>query len=130
MIKISQNILIQYLIWHFFDVPKSILNAWKNFLLFNLNYFSLSLLFKTLFSHWHKYQWYYGRGFDIKGYLEVFFSNSLSRVLGAVMRSILIIIGLMAEVFIIFLGLIVFLIWLVLPIILIYGLYFGIKVLF
>jgi len=84
-------ILIQYLSWHFFDVPKDILRGWKNFLKFGLNYFSISLLFKTLFSHWRKYRWFYPKGFDIGKYIEVFFSNLISRILGAILRIFLII---------------------------------------
>ena len=35
--------------WQFFDVPKNILKAWKNFLNFGLYYFSIPLLIKTFF---------------------------------------------------------------------------------
>ena len=45
----SQNILIQYFVWHFFDASKGILAGWKNCLKFNLNYWSVPLLTKTLF---------------------------------------------------------------------------------
>ena len=124
----KQNIVIQYLIWQLFDVPKGLIGAWKNFLLFNLNYFSIVLLFKTLFSPWRKYKWSYGRGFDIGRYLETFFSNLVSRTLGAIIRSFLIFIGLMAEIFIVFAGLIVFIGWLIMPAFLIAGLIFGFKI--
>ena len=121
-------VIIQYLTWHFFDVPREIIKAWKNFLLFNLNYFSISLLFKTLFSHWRKYKWSYGRGFDIKRYFEVFFSNLISRILGAAVRSFLILFGLMAEIFIIFAGLIILIAWLVMPLLLVAGFVFGFNI--
>jgi len=104
--------------------------AWKNFLRFNLNYFSISLLLKTLFSHWRKYQWSYGRGFDIKRYAEVFFSNLISRVIGAIIRFFLILIGVVAEIIIVLAGIIVFLGWLLLPVLLLAGLWFGFKLLF
>jgi len=123
-------ILIQYLSWHFFDVPKDILRGWKNFLKFGLNYFSISLLFKTLFSHWRKYRWFYPKGFDIGKYIEVFFSNLISRILGAILRIFLIITGVLAEIFIIFAGIVIFLGWLILPALLIAGLIFGIKTIF
>ena len=126
----AQNIFIQYLIWHFFDVPKGILEAWRNFLLFNLNYFSIPLLFKTLFSHWRRYRYSYGRRFDLGRYFEAFTFNLISRGLGAVVRVILILIGLLVEVFIILAGAIIFLGWLILPVLLIAGLIFGIKIIF
>jgi len=123
----GQNIFFQYFSWHFIDVPRGILKAWINFLRYNLNYFSVPLLLKTLFSYWRRYRWFYPRGFDIKGYIETFFSNLISRVLGAVVRMVLIIVGLLIEIFIIFGGLIILIAWLLLPILLIGGLYFGFR---
>lgn len=128
--SLTKNILIQYLVWHFFDVSKEILKGWRNYLLFNLNYFSIPLLFKTFFSHWRQYKWGYGRGFDIGRYIEAFFSNLISRVLGAIMRSVLIFIGIITEIFIIFLGAVIFLGWIFLPVFILSGLYFAFKILF
>lgn len=124
----KQNILWQWLSWHFFEVSKAILKAWKNFLLFNLNYFSVPILFKTFFSYWRRYKWSYGRGFDLRRYFEAFTFNLISRILGAIVRSILIFIGINVEIFIVISGLLVFLGWIVLPVLLIAGLIFGIKV--
>jgi len=124
----KQNILWQWLFWQFWEMPGNILKAWRNFLLFNLNYFSIHLLLKTFFSPWRKYRWSYGKGFDIKKYLEALFSNLILRTLGATIRSFLIIVGLLVEIFIIFTGIIIFFSWLALPILLIVGFVFGIKV--
>ena len=124
------NIFLLYLSWHFLEAPKNILTAWKNFLRFGLNYFSIPLLLKTLFSPWHKYSWVYPRGLNIEKRLEVFLSNLISRILGVILRIFLIIFGILAEIFIIFSGVIIFLGWLVLPALLIIGLIFGIKIIF
>jgi len=129
-VSLTKNILVQYLIWYFFDVPKEILRGWKNFLLFNLNYFSFFLLLKTFFSHWRQYRWSYGRGFDISRYLEAFFSNLISRILGAIMRTVLISIGIITEIFIILVGAIMFFGWIFIPVFIIFGLYFSFKFLF
>ncbi len=126
----GQNIFFQWIFWQFFEVPKNILKAWRNFLKFNLNYFSIPLLLKTFFSPWRRYKVSYGKGFDIGRYFEALFSNLIFRFLGAIMRSFLIIIGLLAEIFIIIGGIIIFFGWLVLPALLILGLIFGFKVLF
>ena len=125
-----QNIILQYLEWHFIDTPKGILGAWKNCLRFNLNYWSVPLLLRTLFSHWRRYRYSYGRGFDFKRYFEVFTFNMISRVLGAVMRSILIILGFFTEILVFLAGAIVFLIWLILPFLLVGGFFYGFKILF
>lgn len=120
-------VFLQYLSWHFFDVPKKILKAFKNILLFNLEYFSIFLLLKTFFSHWRRYSFAYPRGFDIRAYAWVFFSNLISRILGAVVRTFLIVLGILVEILILFLGGIVFLGWFFFPFILVLLLYFGLK---
>ena len=124
------NIIIQYLQWHFVEQPKAILRAWYNFLKFCLNYFSLPLLIKTLFSPWRKYKSSKGRRFDLKVYLNAVAFNAISRGIGAIMRSILIIIGITAEIFIFFAGIIIFVGWLILPALLVIGFFYGIKLLF
>jgi hypothetical protein len=125
------GLLRQYLEWQFFETPRNILRAWRNFLKFNLNYFSIPLLLKTLFSHWRRYRWFYPRGgLQIGKWIETFFSNLISRAIGAIMRIILIFIGLLAEIFIFLIGLILFLGWLALPVLLIAGLIFGFKIIF
>lgn len=124
-----QNILFQYLIWHFFDMPKNILRAWRDYLRFNLNYFSVPLLLKTLFSPWRKYQVSYGKGFDLGKYLEAFFSNLIFRIFGAIIRAFLIIIGILAEMVIVLGGVMAFFAWLALPALLILGIYYGFRIL-
>ncbi len=123
----KQNIIFQWFFWQFFEMPRNILKAWRNFLLFNLNYFSVILLLKTFFSPWRKYELGYPRGFQFGKYLEVFFSNLISRILGALVRIVLIIVGLLAQVFIIFAGIIIFFGWIVLPFLLVAGFLFGIR---
>ncbi len=125
-----QNILVQWISWQFFEAPRNILGAWRNFLFFGINYFSILLLLKTFFSYWRGYRWSYGRGLDLQRYFWTFSSNLISRIIGAITRSILIIIGVLAEVFIIFAGLIIFLFWLFLPLLLVGGLFYGFKILF
>lgn len=116
---------LQYFIWHYYDAPKKILTVWRDFLKFGFNYFSLPLLAKTLFSHWRRYRWSYGRGFDFGRYVYVFFSNSFSRAMGAAMRIFLIVFGLFFEIILFFAGVVVFFGWLFLPAFLLFGLVFG-----
>ncbi|KPJ57079.1 hypothetical protein AMJ49_02840 [Parcubacteria bacterium DG_74_2] len=126
----GQNILFKWIFWHFYDVPKEILKAWKNFLKFNLNYFSVPLLSRTFFYYWRGYRWSYGRGFDLGRYAETFVSNMISRILGAFLRSILIVIGIVTEIFFFFLGLILFFSWFFLPIVLLVSFFYGFRFLF
>jgi hypothetical protein len=125
-----RNIFILYLQWHFLNRPKVIWRGWKDCLRFNLNYWSVPLLLKTLFSHWRRYRSSYGRGFDLKIWFNAFVFNMISRVLGALMRSVLIFIGLLTEILVFFAGAVVFLLWLLLPFLVIFGIIFGFKILF
>ena len=125
-----RDIALLWLQWHFVDVPKEILRAWKNFLLFNLRFFSISFLIKTFFSYWHKYRWGYGRGFSAGRYLEAFFSNLTSRIIGAIIRFCVIILGLLTEIMIFFAGIIVLFLWIFLPIIASIGLIAGVGLIY
>lgn len=124
-----KNTISEFLKWHYKEASSFILKVYKNFLVFNLNYFSVPLLFKTLFSHWRRYKDSYGRGFDIKRYIKTFFFNSISRILGAVVRSIIIIFALILEVLILVLGLAIFILWLLLPFLIIILIFSGISLL-
>ena len=72
----------------------------------------------------------YGRGFDLKRYFEAFTFNMISRSLGAVMRVVLIGVGLGIEIFLFLGGIVILIGWLVLPLILIFGLIFGFRQIF
>ena len=125
-----RNILVKWGIWYFFEMPNNILKGWGNFILFNLNYFSVGMLIKTFLSPWRRYGYSQGKGFDIGNFLEVQLSNLIFRILGAVIRSFLIIIGVLSETLIIFIGLILFLLWLFLPFLIIAGLWFGLRLIY
>jgi len=120
-------VFVQYLVWQFIDSPRAILKAWKNFLFFNLNYFSIPTLLRTFFSHWKRYSYSYGKSFNIGRYFEAFTFNAMSRVIGAILRTFVIIIGLIVEVILFLAGAIIVLGWIFLPFILIYGLIYGFK---
>ncbi len=107
------NIFLQALAWQFYDVPKTILKAWQNFLLFNLNYFSLPILLETFFSHWRRYYYFYGRTFEIWKNIETFIFNMMSRIIGAILRTVFIVFGFLVEVLIILGGAIIFIGWLI-----------------
>lgn len=119
-------LIIQYLYWHYLIAPKNLLGIWRNFLLFDWYFFSIGLLLKTFFRPWKRVIVVKrGRGFDPKEFLERFLANLFSRFLGMILRSLVIIIGLLAELATLVSGLILFISWLVLPLFLIALLSFG-----
>ncbi len=121
----KHNIFFKWLFWHFVEATKAILQGWKNFLKFNLSYFSIGLLLKSLFSPWRADKASYGRGFDLKVYFDTFLGNMISRILGAIIRFVVIVAGLAFEVVIFLAGLFVLLFWICLPIIVILGFFYA-----
>jgi len=122
--------ILALICWYFIDFPKKIIDAWKNFLKFGLHYFSIPYLLKTFFAHWHKYFWQYPKALDIAKILEVWASNLISRIVGAVARSFLILLGLIFEILILIFGILVILFWFLLPIFLFLIFVYGIRFLF
>ncbi len=126
----DQNIINNFFQWYYLEMTKLILRIWKNFLIFILNYFSISSLLKTFFSPWKNYRESYGRGFDLKRYLTAFFSNILFSLLGMFTRIFLLIISFLLQFFIALGGMIVFLIWIFLPLLLVVGIVVGFQMMF
>jgi len=124
----KRNIFLSLLAWHFYDAPKEILKAWGNFLVFVLRYFSIGILLKTFFSHFRHLREPYGRGFDIKKYSMVFIGNIISRIIGAFVRTIIILTGLITEIFVFLLGFIILIAWLLAPFLIIIGIYSGVII--
>jgi hypothetical protein len=124
----EKAVFFQYLFWHFFDVPKEILRAWKNYLRFYLEYFSVPLLLKTYFSHWHRYYFPYGK-WDPARWVESFVGNMMSRVIGMILRTFLIIFGIIAEIFVFICGFVILAGWILLPLILFSGIIIGLELL-
>lgn len=124
------NIAFEYIGWHFVGMPIKIIKAWRNILLFNVEYFSVLLLLKTLFAPWRRIAWSAGGGFNIGGMVEVFFSNLISRILGALIRSILVTVGLMVEAMLCIIALLSMGAWLLLPFLIVAGFFYGITIFF
>lgn len=98
------NILIKYLYWQLFLTPKKVLGILKNYLAFGFQFFSIKETLRSLFSPWRRYLWDYGRGFDPGKWLEVFFSNVITRAIGFVMRIFLIALFVIYEITVLILG--------------------------
>lgn len=120
----EQNIFSLWFLWQFYQMPKFLLQAWNNYFMFAANLFSLPLLLKTFFSPWRRYNWKYPRGFDLAGFFNTLISNIFSRILGAIVRTVLIIIGILFQIFVVIFGLIIFIGWILVPFIAIFGILF------
>lgn len=122
--------LLDYVIWHFFQAPRDILRASKQVVFYSFTYFSTVALLKTLFSPWRRSAWSYPKAFDIGNFLETFFSNIISRVLGAIVRIGMILFGVVGELCVFLMVIGIFALWLLLPFLIIAGFVYGFILLF
>lgn len=111
----KQNILIEWLSWQFYEMPKFLFEVWVNYFNFASNLFSLTLLLKTFFSPWRKYNWGYPKGFSLVEFFNTLISNTFSRIIGALMRIVLIVAGIAFQIFVAVAGLIILVGWFLLP---------------
>lgn len=109
--------LLSYLNWHFSLAPIQILIITRNYLIFTDHFFSIGFHIKTLFKPWRKQVFTSGVGFNLSKYFETVISNLISRVLGAIVRTVLILSGIFSQILVICIGLSIFVLFIFLPII-------------
>lgn len=112
-----ENMLTLWFVWHFYEVPRFLFLIWKNYISFSSDFFSVTLLIKTLFSPWRRYNWKYPRGFDAGAFFNTLISNIFSRIIGLIVRIVLIILGAVAQIAVIMIGGIMILLWILMPLI-------------
>ena len=111
----KQNIIVFWMVWHFYEMPAFLFLVWKNYISFISDFFSISLLVKTLFSPWRKYKSKYPSILNLGESLGALIYNTFSMFVGIIGRSVLIILGVIALIFILILGGLIILCWLLLP---------------
>ena len=123
-------LLLYYILWHYTRAPLNFLGVWMNMLWFIGHFFSMPILLKTLFQPIQRLSERYEGGLDLKRFGEVLVVNTLMRILGFLMRSFFITLGLVFLGVGFCLGFILFIAWFFLPFILGGMLVFGFALLF
>ena len=121
-------ILKNLIVWIYFIAPLQFLKIWSDLVWFLYNFFSIGLLTRTLFSKWQQI----GEVRHKRGFQELFSAlviNSLMRIVGFIIRSIVIIAGLVVVFFAILFGAIAFILWFLLPIFIIITFASGVRLL-
>ncbi len=112
-----------YFLWHYTEGIKNFLEIFRNFLKYSWHFFSVGILFRTLFYPWKRdvafVSW---RGFHPILSFNKFIGNLISRALGAVVRLPVIVAGLLAEAAIFIFGIAGLILWLGLPLVFIFAL--------
>ncbi len=119
-----------YLAWHYAEAPKDIARITGNYVWFFFNMFSVGLLLRTLFAPFKRIQEERRPGFDPGEFFSRIIVNLMTRLVGAVVRTLLIAVGclLMALTFVA--GAAVLVIWLFLPFLIVFLFSFGVWELF
>ena len=108
-----------YGVWHYTTAVKQCMHIWRNFIWFLYHFFSIPTLVRTLFVPWHRLHEEYDGGLHIQEWLTAKVVNGMMRLVGACMRTAVILFGLVVEVIVIVGGAAVFTIWLALPVVII-----------
>jgi hypothetical protein len=115
-----------YVAWHYTKAFRRIYGIWTNFLWFVYHFFSIPLLLKTFFEPWQRMHEEYKKGVDPQELAGALIVNLLLRLVGMVLRAVVIVVGLALFLLILVGGLLCFLAWLILPLAIVYLLYLGI----
>lgn len=123
------TIMHHYLLWHYSNAFKEILHVWKNFVWFTINFFSLPQLFHSLFSPWKRITEDRGQTFNLEDLAGFIIVNFISRLIGAILRCLIIIVGLVS-LLLLCLGLIlIYVFWVTAPIVILGCIYYGLILL-
>ncbi len=105
--------LIAYMRWHYSEALHVYLRILKNFWWFTVAYFSMPLLLKTLFVPYKRMT--ETRGESVGSWLEAGVMNTLSRLVGFLVRLTLLLVGFVALGILTIGGVAVYALWLLLP---------------
>jgi hypothetical protein len=107
-----------FLIWYVKEIPRYIIENTIAYIRAISIIFSFSFLIKTLFFPWKNQLYAYpDKGFDIKHIFDIWIANSISRMVGCIIRLMTLIMGVILIIMVGFIGMGLLLMWIVLPIV-------------
>ena len=84
-----------YMRWHYREAPAALFHIWLNLMRYTEQLFSVRLHAHTLFSPWHRITDTPRKKFDVEEFAMAFVVNTMSRLIGFLLRTLLIVIGLL-----------------------------------
>ncbi|MCK5026992.1 MAG: hypothetical protein KAS07_01095 [Candidatus Pacebacteria bacterium] len=122
-------VLRDYVCWHYSRAFSDIFHIWSNITHFVFHFFSIPLLLRTFFAPWKRIEaTRETQGLNISDYISTKLVNTIMRLIGASMRAVLIFIGLVVVATVVIAGMIFFVLWVLLPIIVLIFAGAGIQV--
>lgn len=118
----------EYISWHYGTALKEIIVLERNFLWFGYHLFSIKLLLSTIVSPLYRiHESYKGLG-SMEMLMENAVANIVSRAVGLVFRTIVIILGILFEALLAMAILPVLIFWLLLPLIIPLSFFIGLNI--
>lgn len=118
-----------YFIWHYTRAFLEIFHVWLNLLWFVVHFFSLPQLMRSWVAPWKRMTEDRGEKWNLEALAGYIIINMFSRLVGAIMRTTIIALGLFALLLTIAGGLVVYTFWIFAPAVIIALLAFGISLL-
>lgn len=117
---------LSYLVWHYTLAIRDFAIIIGNLLWFLYHYFSIPILLKTLFSPWRRLAESYSHNIlRPNDFFSTLIVNSLMRVFGFLVRTVMILTGILMWLSSLVLGILAMAFWILLPIIIPALIFFG-----
>ena len=108
-------IIRDYFVWHYTQAWFLLWGVWRNFLWFVIHFFSIPQLMRSWFAPFKRITEGRGDKFDLEDLASYIIIGFLSRILGALVRTIIIVIGLITLALTVIGGFAVYLLWALVP---------------
>ncbi len=124
------TIMHHYLLWHYTKAFGEILHIWKNLIWFTFHFFSIPQLLRSYFQPWKRMTEGRGRTFNFEDLAGFIIINLISRILGILIRTSIIIAGSIALMLLTAGIVLTYIFWLLAPLLLVFSLYYGLVLIF
>lgn len=109
--------MTRYMAWHYAEAPRLMVEVWRNLFWFIGHLFSIAQLTRSLFSPWKRIVAERHKKWDFEDIASAILANTVSRIIGALLRTTLIVIGLVAQFCWLCFGIVFYASWFFIPII-------------
>jgi hypothetical protein len=123
------TLLQHYLVWHYTRAFGEIAHVSKNLLWFVIYYFSIPQLIRSYFAPYRRITEERKRGFSLEDMASVLIINIISRIIGVVLRTTIILSGFTSLLSLFVLTLITYVVWLAAPVLILGSITYGITLL-
>lgn len=121
------TIVHHYLLWHYSRAFLEIFHVWFNLIWFTVHFFSIPQLMRSWFSPWKRMTERREKKWDLEDLAGFIVVNLISRIIGFILRTIIITLGLICLFTVVTGGFVVYAFWVAAPLIIILMLWFGIT---